>query len=123
MGYKRLKVVRWALPYDVLKVASWCTKPTGMAAGWKKSTVGIHPRRPDLPVVLSWKLCHSSSHILNQITVEATGCNAWERKVEVDFDELVMLFISKDDLIVAKRASGRPQDLLDADTLTQISDN
>lgn len=123
MGYKRLKIVPWALPYDVLKVASWCTKPTGIAAGWKKSTVSIHPRRPVLPVVLSWKPCHIGINILNQTTVGATGCNAWERKVEVDFDELAMLFISKDDLIVAKRTSGHLQDMLDADTLAQISDN
>lgn len=43
----------------------------------------------------------------------------WVRRVEVDFDGLVVNFISKQDLIAAKRASGRPQDLLDADSLEQ----
>jgi predicted nucleotidyltransferase len=43
----------------------------------------------------------------------------WERRVEVDFDGLKVNFISKRDLITSKRASGRPQDLLDADSLEQ----
>jgi hypothetical protein len=45
------------------------------------------------------------------------GC--WKRRVEVDFDGLKVNFISKQDLITSKRASGRPQDLLDADSLEQ----
>jgi len=48
---------------------------------------------------------------------EFEGC--WDRRVEVDFDDLKVNFISKQDLIVSKRASGRPQDLLDADSLEQ----
>lgn len=43
----------------------------------------------------------------------------WDRRVEIDFDGLPVVFISKADLIVAKRAAGRPQDLLDADLLSQ----
>jgi predicted nucleotidyltransferase len=43
----------------------------------------------------------------------------WDRRVEIDFDGLPVMFISKPDLIVAKRAAGRPQDLLDADLLSQ----
>ena len=42
---------------------------------------------------------------------------AWTNRVEVDFDGISVAFISKRDLIVAKRASGRPQDLIDADLL------
>ena len=42
---------------------------------------------------------------------------AWPRRVEVDFDGLIVKFISREDLIAAKRASGRPQDLIDADLL------
>ena len=42
---------------------------------------------------------------------------AWEKRVEVNFDELLVSFISREDLIRAKRASGRPQDLTDADAL------
>jgi hypothetical protein len=42
---------------------------------------------------------------------------AWARRVEVDFDGLPVPFISRQDLIDSKLASGRPQDLLDADLL------
>ena len=44
---------------------------------------------------------------------------AWKNRKEVDFDGLMVNFISKQDLIAAKLASGRPQDLLDADALSQ----
>lgn len=44
---------------------------------------------------------------------------AWNRRMEVDFDGLSVTFISKIDLIAAKHASDRPQDLLDADILSQ----
>ena len=44
---------------------------------------------------------------------------AWERRVEVDFDGLPVPFISREDLITAKRASGRPQDMLDVRNLLQ----
>lgn len=46
--------------------------------------------------------------------------DAWSRRVEVNFDELPVIFISRRDLIDAKLASGRPQDLIDADSLSQI---
>jgi hypothetical protein len=48
---------------------------------------------------------------------------AWKRRVDVMFDDLPVTFISRADLIVAKRASGRPQDLIDADLLAQVKDN
>ncbi len=48
--------------------------------------------------------------------VEFEEC--WKRRSEVDFDGLKVRFISKQDLILAKRASGRPQDLIDADLLS-----
>ncbi len=44
---------------------------------------------------------------------------AWKRRETVWFDDLAVLFISRQDLIVAKRTSGRPQDLIDADLLSQ----
>ena len=47
---------------------------------------------------------------------------AWERRVEVDFDGLAVPFISRDDLIAAKRASGRPQDMMDVQSLLRIDD-
>jgi hypothetical protein len=43
----------------------------------------------------------------------------WNRRTEVDFDGLKVIFISKQDLIASKRAAGRPQDLIDADLLSQ----
>lgn len=43
---------------------------------------------------------------------------AWPRRLEVDFDGLLVPFISRQDLIAAKRASGRPQDLQDVAQLT-----
>lgn len=47
---------------------------------------------------------------------------AWKRREGVDFDGLVVSFISKGDLITAKLASGRPQDLIDADILTRAGE-
>ncbi len=47
---------------------------------------------------------------------------AWSRRVEVDFEGIMVPFISKQDLIVSKRASGRPEDLRDADLLSQVED-
>jgi len=47
---------------------------------------------------------------------------AWNNRNDVDFDELVVPFISRNDLIESKKASGRPQDLIDADLLSQIID-
>ena len=43
----------------------------------------------------------------------------WQRRNEIDFDGLPVVFISKEDLIIAKRASGRPQDLIDAELLSK----
>lgn len=43
---------------------------------------------------------------------------AWEKREEVWFDDLPVFFISKQDLITAKRASGRPQDLIDVELLS-----
>jgi len=43
----------------------------------------------------------------------------WSRRMEVDFEGLKVIFISKQDLIASKRAAGRPQDLIDADLLSK----
>ncbi|MEK6753751.1 MAG: nucleotidyl transferase AbiEii/AbiGii toxin family protein [Chloroflexota bacterium] len=45
--------------------------------------------------------------------------NCWKRRMEVDFDELKVIFISREDLIASKLAAGRPQDLIDADLLSE----
>jgi hypothetical protein len=44
----------------------------------------------------------------------------WQRRNQVDSDGLPVGFISKNDLIQAKHASGRPQDLIDADSLSKM---
>ncbi|HSG43678.1 MAG TPA: hypothetical protein VLA72_11035 [Anaerolineales bacterium] len=43
----------------------------------------------------------------------------WNRRMEDYFEGLKVIFISKQDLITSKRAAGRPQDLIDADLLSQ----
>jgi hypothetical protein len=47
---------------------------------------------------------------------------AWQRRVNVDFGDLSVSFIGKQDLITVKLASGRPQDLLDAKQLQQTDE-
>ena len=47
---------------------------------------------------------------------------AWEHRNEFDFGDLPVPFISRADLITAKRAAGRPQDLLDADALSNVAE-
>ncbi|MFZ1401537.1 MAG: hypothetical protein WAW03_00455 [Anaerolineae bacterium] len=49
----------------------------------------------------------------------AVFAEAWPRRMEVDFDGLLVPFIARQDLIAAKRAAGRPQDLLDVEQLTR----
>lgn len=43
---------------------------------------------------------------------------AWNERSEFLFDDLPVSFISKSNLITIKKASGRPQDLLDASNLS-----
>lgn len=45
--------------------------------------------------------------------------DAWQNRVTVDFAGLAVHFISRDDLIAAKLAAGRPQDLIDASNLAK----
>ena len=45
---------------------------------------------------------------------------AWAQREEVSFDGVRMPFISKQHLILAKRAAGRAQDLIDVDLLEQM---
>ena len=48
---------------------------------------------------------------------------AWDKRETVLFDDLPVYFISREDLIVAKQASGHPQDLIDAELLSRSSDS
>ena len=45
--------------------------------------------------------------------------SAWERRENVELEGLAVPFISKADLISTKKASGRPQDLIDVQNLEQ----
>ena len=47
---------------------------------------------------------------------------AWRRRVEISFDDLPVAFISREDLIAAKRASGRPHDMIDVQNLLRKLD-
>ena len=49
----------------------------------------------------------------------AVFAEPWPRRMDVDFDGLLVPFIARQDLIAAKRAVGRPQDLLDVEQLTR----
>ena len=48
--------------------------------------------------------------------------DAWPQRVETKFEDVAMNLISKEDLLIAKRALGRPQDLIDADQLKLSQD-
>lgn len=43
--------------------------------------------------------------------------SAWSRRKQLTIDGIKMNFISKEDLITSKKASGRPQDLIDVKNL------
>lgn len=47
--------------------------------------------------------------------------DSWKKRVDIDFDGLTVHFISKEDLIAAKKASARAQDLIDADLLSKYN--
>ena len=46
---------------------------------------------------------------------------AWERRMETDISGLIVPYISREDLITAKLASGRPQDLIDVQNLSETN--
>jgi hypothetical protein len=70
--------------------------------------VGVSPVRVDIILAL------------DGVTFE----DAWVRRVESTIGGDVRApFISKEDLIVAKKAAGRPQDLLDVEALTTPTHN
>jgi hypothetical protein len=52
--------------------------------------------------------------------VEFDPC--WERHIEVEIGDQRVPFISVEDLLANKKASGRPQDLADAAAIEQLSD-
>ena len=63
--------------------------------------IGVEPSRID---------------ILTAITGVAFD-NAWENRLFIELDDIKLNVIGRDDLIVNKRACGRPKDIADAETL------
>jgi len=47
--------------------------------------------------------------------------SAWSRRVEATFDDIPVAMISRNDLIANKRATGRTQDIADAEFLEQLA--
>ena len=47
---------------------------------------------------------------------------AWQRREEVELEELTIPFIAKDDLIQSKKSTARPQDLIDAENLEKANE-
>lgn len=45
--------------------------------------------------------------------------DAWARRVVIDVEELLLPILCKEDVITSKIASGRPQDLIDVESLRQ----
>jgi len=45
--------------------------------------------------------------------------DCWQRRNVIEFDGIHVCFIARKDLIATKRASGRPQDLIDVDLLVK----
>lgn len=55
------------------------------------------------------------------ILMSVSGLNfdeAWNNRVDTEIEGICVPFISKQDLIQSKLAAGRPQDLIDAETLS-----
>ena len=73
----------------------------GCGSGDSRYRIGVRPFRIDL---------------INDIS-GVTFEEAWHSRLEIEIDELMIPFIGKDALIKNKRATGRPQDLLDAEAL------
>ncbi len=55
--------------------------------------------------------------LLTQMDGPKNFAVAWKRKVNAPMGDSSAFFLSREDLIVAKLAAGRPQDLLDAANL------
>ncbi len=49
--------------------------------------------------------------------------DAWSHRVEARFEDITINLISKGDLLIAKKAAGRPQDLIDAEALRAVQDS
>ena len=63
--------------------------------------IGIEPSRIDILTAISG----------------VTFDDAWENKLKIELDDIKLNVIGRDDLIVNKRACGRPKDIADAETL------
>jgi hypothetical protein len=59
--------------------------------------------------------------ILTRIDGVSSFAAAWKRRAEGRYGDVPTQFISRLDLVAAKRASARPQDLVDVDVLLETS--
>lgn len=76
-------------------------------------------RMPNQMIVLG--VAPSRIDILNELS-GVDFDQAWERRNLVVVDGIEAAFISRSDLIAAKRAAGRPQDMMDLKLLEQIQE-
>lgn len=60
--------------------------------------------------------------ILTSIDGVTSFAGAWKRRAEGHYGDVVTHFISRADLVIAKRASARPQDLVDVSVLLETDD-
>lgn len=58
-------------------------------------------------------------HILEALRQQTAEESAHARRVDAEWDGVKVSVIGRDDLITAKRAAGRPQDLVDAASLAK----
>ena len=58
--------------------------------------------------------------ILTSIDGVSSFAAAWKRRAQGHFGDVPTQYISRDDLVAAKRASARPQDLVDVDVLLEV---
>lgn len=59
--------------------------------------------------------------ILTSIDGVPSFSAAWRRRAEGRYGDVPAHFISREDLVAAKRASARPQDLVDVDVLLDVA--
>jgi hypothetical protein len=83
-------------------------------------SVGLEPAdflEPEIVVQLGYPP-YRIDLITSASGVEFTSC--WDRRLTISVGSVEAGLISYDDLIANKRASGRPQDIVDVDVLSQL---
>jgi hypothetical protein len=117
-------VIQYAEPRFTKDLDLWISTDTGNAAAVYQSLLAFGAPLADLTEAdfaeEGYFYQMGVPPVRVDILMGVPGLNfaeAWERRVIVEFGDLPVPFIAKTDLITNKRASGRPQDLIDADLL------